>query len=392
MGGVYSLALAVTDYTALAIRSVRARGASMRRRTTVTQRSSAAKSTDSEQWSPGSGALGSDKDNSKRATFAVEVKHEDGGREVSKTRKGYSTPWAVCTSKFTLIQVVFNAITSVVMSLLLFWLLFALASEGPYEWWHPNLVGVILGSVLLVSPSLVMGLAPAGMPEAIEKGWFFLVDPAETDISGMVKWMPFLADTERMKFGLLRHITLGLWLLPLFLVVPLLLAFFVVSNDDGVRARLRLSRASPASRCTSLPWCPSPPSPLRGFTPNPLPSEVIASSSHLPTFVFTAQYLQTWELIWFNIAFETVLCIPCTILGLLAFSLEYNYARVRRTMSMHPHPVTRAVRRIVSCIKLYFREGCCCACEYEKNDPPFQSLPNLAPSCSNGSQQCSGRL
>ena len=53
---------------------------------------------------------------------------------------------------------------------------------------------------------------------------------------------------------------------------------------------------------------------------------------------------------------------------------------------------TRAVRRIVSCIKLYFREGCCCACEYEKNDPPFQSLPNLAPSCSNGSQQCSGRL
>ena len=39
-----------------------------------------------------------------------------------------------------------------------------------------------------------------------------------------------------------------------------------------------------------------------------------------------------------------------------------------------------------------FRPWCCCACEYEKNDPPFQSLPNLAPSCSNGSQQCSGRL
>ena len=364
MGGVYSLSLAVTEYAAMAVKSMRS---VRRRRSTVSapRRSVAADSESSKNRS--SVASGSDSNRTeggKRATFSVEVvKKSDevgAGRDAAMRRKGYSTPWAVCTSKFTLIQVVFNAITSVVMSLLLFWLLFALASQGPYEWWHPNIVGVILGSVLLVSPSLVMGLAPAGMPEAIEKGWFFLVDPADID-PRMVRYMPFLADTERMKFGLLRHITLGLWLLPAFLAVPLLLSYFVMANEDGV------------GDC--LP-CPRPAPPA--LTPHPVRSP---------------QYLQTWELIWFNIAFETVLCIPCTVLGLLAFSLEYNYARVRATMSMHPHPGKRAVRRIVSCIKLYFREGCCCECDYEKNDPPFQNLPNLAPSCANnGSQQCSGRL
>lgn len=92
------------------------------------------------------------------------------------------------------------------------------------------------------------------------------------------------------------------------------------------------------------------------------------------------QYVDTWALIWFNLVYETILAIPCTMLGLLAFSMEYNYDRVKRTMSMHPRPVRRAYLRIWACIKLFFPEGCCCECECEREsgDPPT-GLPSELP-------------
>ena len=246
--------------------------------------------------------------------------------------KGFGTPCDVLFSKFTIVQVVFNAISSVVMSLFLFWLLFVLiGGGGPYEWcaaarvagpasragrargpgagtvrthapthprkppprrYHPNLIGVVLGSVLLVTPTSVMALAPAGLPEAVEKGWFYRVDPA-TASPALLRWMPFLRTAPRWRCGLKRHAMLGLWLSPLFVPLPIILA------------RLCLG-----------------------------------------------EVIDTWTLIWFNIGFETVLSVPCTALGLLAFAMEPNFARVKATMSMHRHPVKRLGYRIVGCAKL----------------------------------------
>ena len=157
-----------------------------------------------------------------------------GAPGAARRQKPFSTVSGVLCSKFVIMQVVFNAITSVVMSLLLFWLLFALASEGPYEWWHPNFIGVWIGSVMVVTPTSVMGLAPAGMPEALDKGWFFLVK--KEDLYWPWTAMPFLVDTKLMKFGLVRCVCLGATLFAPFFFIPLILTGTVMANGDGVNA------------------------------------------------------------------------------------------------------------------------------------------------------------
>lgn len=51
------------------------------------------------------------------------------------TPRGFGSPMDVLCSKFTLVQVAFNLVSSVVMSLFLFWLLFiVIGGGGPYEW------------------------------------------------------------------------------------------------------------------------------------------------------------------------------------------------------------------------------------------------------------------
>ena len=64
--------------------------------------------------------------------------------------------------------------------------------------------------------------------------------------------------------------------------------------------------------------------------------------------------IPTWRLIWWNIAFETALAVPCTALGLVGFAMKPNYERVMDTMSMHPHPLKRIGYRIIGCIRLFF--------------------------------------
>lgn len=95
---------------------------------------------------------------------------ELAGRRV-KPARGYGTPWMVVSSKFVLAQVVFNMIASAGFPTLCFWFLFGFLGEGPYEWWEGPCSGVVIGS-MLTSPLLIMTLAPAGMPEAVDQGWF----------------------------------------------------------------------------------------------------------------------------------------------------------------------------------------------------------------------------
>ena len=91
-------------------------------------------------------------------------------------------------------------------------------------------IGVIIGSAVFVSPALVMSLAPAGIPEAVEKGWFFVIDPADCS-PRMLRLMPFLSPHPCFRKGWCRHLALGLWLSILYIPIPILLVRFVVSTD-----------------------------------------------------------------------------------------------------------------------------------------------------------------
>ena len=224
----------------------------------------------------------------------------------SKSRNMYGTPWSVVTCKFVVGQMVFNAISSIGCSILLFYILFVLFVVPPgeplllYSWTHPNLIGVVLGSVLLVSPTLVMLLAPAGLPEAVDKGWFRVVR-----YSDCPQWLttvfPFLGPHPRWRRGMLRHVMLGLTLSIVYVPVPLLLARFVVANAEGS--------------------------------------------------------MTTWTLIVFNTTFETLLALPCTALGLLGFAMQPNYERTLEVMSTpgatQKHPVKRLINRVFcGCLRL----------------------------------------
>jgi len=212
----------------------------------------------------------------------------------------------VLTSKFVLAQMLFNAISSVIGSICIFYLLFvvlAVPAGEPlldYTWYHPNLIGVVLGSVLIVSPTLVMILAPAGLPEAVNKGWFKVVK-YEACPPWMLRLLPFLRPHPRWQRGMLRHVTLGIMLSSVFVPVPLLLACFVVARSNGK--------------------------------------------------------MGTWTLIWFDLTFETILSLPCTSLGLLGFAMEQNYERTKAVMStpgaMHKNPLKRILHRVfVGCLRL----------------------------------------
>ena len=204
---------------------------------------------------------------------------------------------AVLLSKMCILQLVFNMTSSVVCSLGLFSFLFAFLETGPYEWYHPNCLGVIVGSSLFVSPALVMILAPAGLPEAVEKKWFFVIRPSDLQ-EWQRRFLPFLGTHPKLRRGWYRHLVCGLCISTIMIPIPLLLAALVFSDADGK--------------------------------------------------------FPTWRLIWFNIAFETVLAVPCTGFGLLGFAMEPNWLRVKAEMSMHENKCKRLGYLILGCIKLFF--------------------------------------
>ena len=133
------------------------------------------------------------------------------------------------------------------------------------------------------------------MPTQVDKGWFCVVRAADCP-NWLLRAAPFLGDHPRWRRGLMRHAALGLILSIAFIPVPLLIAAYCVSDDQG--------------------------------------------------------NLSTWTLIWFDLVFETVLTVPCTLGGLLAFAMEPNYERVRATMSMDRHPGKRLAQRIIGCLRL----------------------------------------
>lgn len=190
---------------------------------------------------------------------------------------GFGSVGAVLTSPFVLFNCAMNMLASVGMSRIMFWLLFVELGEAVHvPWYSPNLIGVVIGSVVIVSPTLVMALAPAGMPAALAKGWYMRVRVSDVNPT-VYKYCPFLWDSCMARTGLGRHLLLGLQLSIVFIPIPILIAYTAYHS---------------------------------GF--------------------------EIWELVWFDIIYETVLAVPCTLLGLLGFAMEHNIARVEAMLAKAP--------------------------------------------------------
>jgi len=215
----------------------------------------------------------------------------------------HGTVRQVLTSKFVLMQCLFNMLSSVACSVALFYLLFVVAVVPPgdplltYKWHDPNLIGVVVGSSLFVSPTLVMVLAPAGLPEAVEKKWFYVLRPADVP-RPLRLLLPYLGTHKCWRIGCARYLCLGIVQSIIFIPLPILIAYYAVADKQG--------------------------------------------------------NMSTWTLIWFDLIYETILTIPCTLGGLLGWSMQHNYDRVVATMSTHPKPLPRLGYRIINCFKLLF--------------------------------------
>lgn len=199
----------------------------------------------------------------------------------------------VTTSKFVLFQVFVNTIGSLIGPLITFYLLFGVASQGPYEWNGSQLIGVVVGS-LVGSPFFIFALIPVGMPEALKRGWFYQLRMEDVVTPGgyWLLLLPFLRDGKIWRYAMIRHVVLGLILGIVYVPIAILIARY-------------------------------------GFG----------------TF-------STWELIFFNVIYLVCLAPPVTIFGLLGYAMEHNLSMVIEQMSNDPNPCKRLVFRSAVSIRM----------------------------------------
>ena len=189
----------------------------------------------------------------------------------------------VITSKFIILQVIINTVGSFIGPLLTFYLLFGVASTGPYVWNGSQLVGVVVGS-LIGSPLFIFALMPVGMPEALKRGWFYAIKIDNVS----PRWLfilPFLRDKSIYRYAMARHVVLGLILGIVYVPIALLIARYCFET------------------------------------------------------------LSTWELIFFNVLYLVCLAPPVVIFGLVGYAMEYNLTLVIDQMSNDPNPCKRLTYR-----------------------------------------------
>ena len=189
----------------------------------------------------------------------------------------------VITSKFVILQVIINTVGSFIGPLATFYLLFGVASTGPYVWNGSQLVGVVVGS-LIGSPLFIFALIPVGMPEALKRGWFYTLKVENVS----PRWLfvlPFLRDKSMYRYAMARHVILGLILGIVYVPIALLIARY-------------------------------------GF-----------------------ETFSTWQLIFFNVIYLVCLAPPVTIFGLVGYAMEYNLTLVIDQMSNDPNPCKRLIYR-----------------------------------------------
>uniref|UniRef100_A0A7S3P496 Uncharacterized protein n=1 Tax=Amphora coffeiformis TaxID=265554 RepID=A0A7S3P496_9STRA len=215
----------------------------------------------------------------------------------------------VWTSKFVLGQLLFNVLASFVGPLGTFYLLFGHLSQGPYEWYSGPLLGVVAGS-LAGSPLLIFALMPVGLPEAVEYGWF----PRITEKSLQ------LEAEKQSSWWLLWWLSGG---------------------------------SSPSMMLSILKW--------KWSTQRNVAMGLVVGIFLVPLALLIARFafgptLSMWSLIWFNVVYEVVLCVPVLLLGLLGYALEANLDATLDRMEdqHHPNSVVRLLRRTCASLRMTF--------------------------------------
>jgi len=186
----------------------------------------------------------------------------------SRTPRNFSLAKLMCTP-FALGQLIFNMVMSGLGPAVCFYLIFH--HTAPKHWNGAPMLGVAIASPW-GGAVLSLAWAPVGIPDAVAKGWFGVVQPSA--VPRTLRLFPFL----RVRVGVLRHLGLGtlaalLWMPPL-----LLLAYYGEGHGHG-------------------------------------------EPMHADDFIIFAP------------AFLAVLPLFILPLGLLGFALPENYARVEAKMS-----------------------------------------------------------
>lgn len=248
----------------------------------------------------------------------VETTDDSKGEDDDDSSLFYvDTVGQVWSSKFVLGQLLFNVLTSLVGPLGTFYLLFGHLSQGPYEWYSGPLLGVVAGS-LAGSPILIFALMPVGLPEAVAYGWF----PRITEKS--------------IRLEAEKHSS---WWLP----------WWLSSRSSSSSS----SSSSPSLMMSILKW--------KWSTQRNVAIGLVVGIFLVPSTLLLARFafgptLSTWTLIWFNVVYEMVLCVPVLLYGLLGYALEDNLeATLERMKDQHHHNgVVRLLRRTCASLRMTF--------------------------------------
>lgn len=206
--------------------------------------------------------------------------------------KAFGTPGAAFCSRFMLLQVVIGLFFSFALPFTVSYLL--LLEVEPYPWYTANLVGWVLGGVI-ISPTVSLLFAPLSLPEAVRNGWVRVV--RVEDCHRLLLIFCGVGQHRFWRAACVRAAVIGL-LLVLCIDVPVAL--------------------------------------------------LIAHWSFLDTL------LTRWQGVWFNTLYAVAITPPVTALAVLSSVIEPNYARIEATMSDHPHALLRLFWRISECFVIFF--------------------------------------
>ncbi len=172
-------------------------------------------------------------------------------------------------------------------------------------------------------------------------GWFFVIRIEEIE-PRLLCCFPFLGAHPCWRVGMARHLMVGLELSTLFIPIPLLIAAYGLPDPMDTWVMIWCARnhdsleRSPRAMALRA---------LSATSPTATPLIASRATRRRPGPPRACRYL---------IGFETLLAVPCTLLGLLAFAVEPNCARVLAVMSTHPNRCSRFARRFCGCVRLLF--------------------------------------
>ena len=234
----------------------------------------------------------------KELSMAVQVEIVESGTEPASLNDSATSfcasPRRVLCSKYVVSSVIFNTVGSAAGPLLVMWLVFAVAGQGPYSWNSAAVLGIVFASPF-VSATLCNLLVPTVALEMVRRRWFFIIKKEDRARGRLAYVFPFLGIHPIWQIGIVRYLAIGFEVGIVFWPMGVLVVRY-------------------------------------GFRPS----------------------LSTWTHIGSAVTYCVLIAPFVTLLGMLSWAVDPNFNRIELGCSQDRNCIVRSWRRLLLSLRLLF--------------------------------------